>query len=101
MIGKKELAYLECDVCGRVYFFADTDPKSVLSRARESGWNAAGDLKDRFGDTCPKCQPPKDDAHILPDTPPRGRCRRRCRRGVSSTCGRWSAASSWRKCRPD
>ena len=72
MIGKKELAYLECDVCGRTYLWNGADPKEVLARARESGWECPPvNQTDRSGDICPRCRPPRDDAQILPELQPK------------------------------
>jgi hypothetical protein len=73
MLGKKELTYLECDLCGRIYLYKDADPKVVLSRARDAGWECPPvNQKERFGDTCPKCRPPSEDTVILPKRPPMG-----------------------------
>ena len=58
MIAKRQVAYLECDVCGRVYLWKGPDAKLVLARAREAGWACPPvNVQDRSGDMCPRCRP--------------------------------------------
>ena len=72
MISKKELACLECDVCGRIYLWKHADPREVLAHARESGWECPpANQADRDGDVCPRCRPPQDNAQVLPASQPR------------------------------